>query len=139
MIIIIKKGVTAEYGNINATHVTVRNGGKNKKNGKDDFLDGYANIIDLAEPNKLLVHLPIKIAGVTVVMNSGQYNVLETDYTTYTVIYSCSELPLGFKKEIAWIMSRTKSLDETLVQRIMIEWKGKGVNVDQFIKIDQSC
>jgi lipocalin len=124
---------------MNATHVSVRNGGKNVKTGKGDYLDGYANIINEAEPNKLLVHLPIKIAGVTVFMNSGQYNVLETDYNTYTVIYSCSELPLGFKKEIAWIMSRTKSLDDALVQRIMTEWKSKGVNVDQFIKIDQSC
>jgi lipocalin len=124
---------------MNSTHVSVRNGGKNKDSGKDDYLNGYANIINLNEPNKLLVHLPIIIGGVQVYMNSGQYNVLETDYKTYTVIYSCTELPFGFKKEIAWIMTREKTVDDALVQRIQTEWKGKGVNTNEFIKIDHSC
>ena len=110
-----------------------------RKSNKPTYLNGYANVINVDEPNKLLVHLPIKVGGITLFMNTGDYNVWETDYNTYTVVYSCKPWKFGFKQETAWIMSRTKSLDANLINRIKNDLKVAGVNTDEFIKVDQTC
>lgn len=41
----------------------------------------------------------------------GDYQVLNTDYSSFTVIYSCTDF-LFFRMEYAWILSRTPQLPE---------------------------
>jgi len=40
----------------------------------------------------------IQVAGLTVFENEGAYNIWDTDYDTYTLIYSCKEI----SKNIFW-------------------------------------
>ena len=131
--------VTAEYGTINSTFVSVRNGGFYVSTQKFDYRDGYAHIPNVQEPNKLLVTLPIMIGNTTLFENTGNYNVWETDYTTYSVVYSCSKYFNLIKSEIAWILSRTKTLDPALVASIKQRLTAKGLNINKFIHVDQSC
>jgi len=42
----------------------------------------------------------------------GNYNVLATDYTTFTIVYSCTSF-LFFKLEYAWILSRERNFRNT--------------------------
>ncbi len=49
--------------------------------------------------NQLTLFLPIQVAGLTVFENEGAYNIWDTDYDTYTLIYSCKEI----SKNAFWI------------------------------------
>jgi apolipoprotein D and lipocalin family protein len=93
----------------------------------------------LNEPNKLIVTLPIKIGGKTLFNNPAPYVVLDTDYESYSVVYSCTELFLGTKYEIYWILSRTKVLNPETVERLMTDLKNQKINTSLFSKVDQSC
>ena len=44
--------------------------------------------------------------------NKADYWILSTDYLTYTLIYSCSDLGNGQKFEAVWLLSRTPELDQ---------------------------
>lgn len=46
----------------------------------------------------------------------GAYWILDTDYTNYSIVYSCEDFLFGaIKLEFAWILSREKHLDPALV------------------------
>ncbi len=47
---------------------------------------------------------------------SGDYRVLNTDYTNYSVIYSCMNLLNVAKIENVWILSRGVDLDDKLMK-----------------------
>ena len=81
-------------------------------------MTGNAYIANLAEPGKL---------GVTFnsIFNTGSSNftnyiVVDTDYTSYSLVYSCSTRFFGLlKNEVAWILSRARTLNQTSVDKIM--------------------
>ena len=43
---------------------------------------------------------------------SGDYRVVATDYTSYAIVYSCTDF-IFFKSENVWILSRSETLDST--------------------------
>ena len=43
-------------------------------------------------PNTFNLTLPIKLGDITVYENQAIYNIWDTDYETYTVVYSCIEI-----------------------------------------------
>ena len=48
------------------------------------------------------------------------YTVLDTDYETYTVVYSCSNIAKGLASfEFLWILSRTPTLDDATMISIV--------------------
>ncbi len=47
----------------------------------------------------------------------GDYQVLETDYDRYSLVYSCTDL-LGVKDEMIWILTREQQLDAEIDNRI---------------------
>ena len=52
---------------------------------------------------------------------SGDYWILDTDYTNYSVVYACQDFLGLIKLEFAWILSREQHLDPELVSlRIFI-------------------
>ena len=40
----------------------------------------------------------------------ANYNIIQTDYENYTVIYACSDTWYGSKQESAWILTRTPTI-----------------------------
>jgi len=53
---------------------------------------GKASVTSSDAQNKLTLLLPIIVAGVQVYENEGRYNIWDTDYDNYALIYSCKEI-----------------------------------------------
>jgi lipocalin len=105
-------------------------------------LEGYAFVADPAVPNQLVVKLPIIVAGVTLFENPGDYQVWETDYDNYSIVYSCTQIVPGIlKSEVTWILSRSKTLDGVFVQNLKNKLVAKHATfpVASFIPVAQDC
>ena len=48
----------------------------------------------------------------------GDYQVLEVDYASYVVVYSCSQI-LFFKYELGWILTRAPKVSQELVSAFL--------------------
>ncbi len=105
--------------------------------------------------------IPIPITGKAVVVNRNRpnelsvgffgepnlsqpnYIVLDTDYTSYSLVYSCTQsAPSIFssgKTEYAWILSRQKTLDQATVQRLENMLTSIGVDRSKLLVTNQSC
>ena len=61
-------------------------------------------------PNKLAISLTPNFFGLfDLGASDGKYNVLSTDYSTYSIVYTCSEWSLWFlsvRNEYAWVLGR---------------------------------
>ena len=54
---------------------------------------------------------------------------LETDYTGYTLIYSCSQLvPFVLKQELTWILARTPQLTQEIRDHLRQVLKNNNIN-----------
>lgn len=45
----------------------------------------------------------------------ADYRVVHTDYTSHSVVYSCQDLPLGYRLEDFWLISREQTLDQAVI------------------------
>ena len=116
------------------------NFGYNTVKNKYETVLGYACQTKSTEPNKLTLVLPVVVDGVTVLENSGNYNVVATDYRNWALVYSCRQIiPAILKFEKSWILSRSKSLDSELVQKIKQTAKSYNIDITKYELIDQSC
>lgn len=103
-------------------------------------MNGYAYVPDPTEPNKLTVNLPVSLANSTLFYNNGNYQVIDTDYKQYALVYSCTPIPLiNEKDEIVWILSRSKKLDAGIVTKLKEKISSMGLPTKPFVVVDQSC
>ncbi|XP_028988860.1 apolipoprotein Da, duplicate 2 [Betta splendens] len=66
------------------------------------------------------------------------YWVLSTDYTGFSLVYSCTELgPL--RMEFAWILSRQPTLSEETIERLHSALSSIGVNLDELRATNQDA
>ena len=67
------------------------------------------------------------------------YNVYQTDYSSYALVYSCVPI-LGstIKYETGWVLSRTPTLQQNKVEELKQVLKAIGVDIKYFLKVDQS-
>jgi apolipoprotein D and lipocalin family protein len=92
---------------------------------------------DPSEPSKLNVTFeygPIKIYA--------NYWVIETDYNTYSLVYSCNNLPNGEINEIAWVLSRAQTLDPGIFADLLARLVISGVDptlIEKFEEVIQDC
>jgi hypothetical protein len=88
---------------------------------------GYALAPDSGKPNHLLVYF----TGET----PAEYNIWKSDYSTYSLVYTCKQIvPRLLKLELIWILSKQKTLDETVVQDLKSLLEKSGVNISKFQK-----
>jgi len=128
-----QKGQTcnyADYSDNGDVTVGVHNAGL-KPDGTFTEIFGYVEPSDV--PGALLLHLD----GVPVV---GDYNVLDTDYDTYTSVYSCVSLfGLGHVEQ-AWILARNSTLSTEQLEVAHGAYTKFGVSIESFISTPQdSC
>ena len=101
-------------------------------NGLISGIQGIAYVKDLSTPN----HLALKFPNIPL----GEYNVWETDYTGYALVYSCTQIiPLVLKNELIFILSRQTTLEKTTIDRLKSLLTNNGVSsVSNLIVTDQS-
>lgn len=75
----------------------------------------------------------------TLFIQKGSYNVIDTDYQTYSVVYSCwNDVFKIMKVESAWILAKSRTLDDTNLNKALEALKKLNVNTKNFIDTDQS-
>ncbi|CAG5867003.1 unnamed protein product [Menidia menidia] len=67
------------------------------------------------------------------------YWVLSTDYSNYTIVYSCTDVLRVFHVEFAWILSRAPSLAPAQLQSAKDLLVSEGIGVSGMKPTDQSC
>lgn len=86
------------------------------------MVEGYATFMDPSKPNQLQVSFNIKFLGFGLFDTMGDYNVLDTDYTNYSLVYTCSERSFWFftlKTEYAWFLTRSLNVTEETMNSAM--------------------
>jgi len=123
--------VRVSYGIIDGQEdrISVYNVGT-KADGSPTSIRGNATIPD---PTK--GELQIEFPGYP----TGNYWILETDYSTFSIIYNCEYY--GKKFEFAWILSREKHLDNSTIEYAEAILASNGVDVSTLEDIpqDDSC
>ncbi|XP_076109224.1 apolipoprotein D-like [Mytilus galloprovincialis] len=125
-----QKCVGANYQMKNDSHIRVDNSGIRSGSKVEAIGDLY--MPDTKHP----ANLKVKFASSA---PYGDYWVLDTDYKKYTLIYSCGPFlgPLGHV-EFAWILSRQRTLDQSIVDKLMTKAKAFGIDTGHFSKTDQT-
>jgi lipocalin len=103
-------------------------------------MEGTAKIANASAPNQLTVQFPKKMGNYTVYTSTGSYNVLATDYTSYALVYSCSQtIPYIARMDSLWVLSRTKSLSNTTLATLDAQATALGINVKKYESVQQTC
>ncbi|XP_065361807.1 apolipoprotein D-like [Calliphora vicina] len=93
--------ITAEYTLQPDGNVGVKNSLVNGKSGAAEVINGYASVVSNA---KLMVTFPVSPAYNT----TSNYWVLDTDYCTFSVVYSCQPSANNQHSTIVWILTRER-------------------------------
>merc|ERR1711872_5770 len=126
---------TAAYALKDNGHIRVHNRGiKVSRNAANDDVVGDAYAPDSDEPAKLKVK-------VSWWQPRGDYRVVDTDYTSYSVVYSCTSFFGLMKMEYAWVLARERQPDEDFeaaVQSVFADMKSAGIDTRSLVAADQT-
>lgn len=71
---------------------------------------------------------------------TGKYDIWDTDYENYSLVYSCQLIPPFNKKiENVFILSRTKTLDSTILNKLKSKLSSNGFDLSQLSVTTQDC
>ncbi len=104
-------------------------------------VDGVATQTEV--PNKLRLKFDIKLLGQMLYQTDGLYNVVATDYTNYSIVFTCSETNFWFfkvKRDYAWILARKPKFNSTLASLESVRGMvGKYTDVRNLEPTVQNC
>jgi len=69
---------------------------------------------------------------------AGDYEVIETDYTSYSLIWSCKANFHLINTQFAWILTRDPIPDPALISRLKNVLSGHGVDISHFQMTNQT-
>jgi len=112
------KCVKVTYGPRDETSITVNNTSIEPERDSDKWylswvLGQAEQVRPLAHPNQLYVSFNFNAARASRAPRRSNYDVMDTDYETYTIIMSCVELPAIGSVEYGWILARDQKFRET--------------------------
>lgn len=79
-----------------------------------------------------------KVGPMELITTRGKYDIIETDYQNYALIYSCSKRFGIIKNEFAWILSRSRTLDPAIIARLKQTLSQYTDDIDKFLIADQT-
>lgn len=100
--------------------------------GERMVVEATAKVMDPHEPAKLGVSF-------TSFTPYNPYWVLMTDYTNYTVVYSCTDVLHVFHFDFVWILSRSPSLPHEMVHQAKQMLMREGINTYDMRPVNQDC
>ncbi|XP_070560540.1 apolipoprotein D-like [Ptychodera flava] len=126
-----QKCIQATYELEDTGHIRVTNEGIDIETGEATSIVGDAYAPDPNEPAKLKVRFfwwqP-----------AGDYWVLRTDYHTFSVVYSCQDFFGIVRAELAWILSRERTLDAIVLDSLLVNLEDMGLNINYFQSTNQT-
>ncbi|XP_059490320.1 apolipoprotein D-like [Neocloeon triangulifer] len=124
------KCVSATYTNINGTFFEIRNYLVNANTSEVEIILGYGYQSSDTDEGTLLINFP------TTGQEDGDYWILGTDYSSYSVVWSCSNVG-GQSLQLAWLLTRERvPSNETLsAAQVIIDANGLKGN---FLLTDQT-
>lgn len=124
------KCISANYSLNEDGSIKVVNSGINRLTGRDSSAVGRATL-GKDDPAKLSVKF-------SKYQPAGPYWILDTDYETYSLVWSCSDFYFA-RTEIAWILTRSRDgLDDPTKNRLKDILRSYNVRVSPFQKTDQT-
>jgi len=112
------------------------------RDGVDKFDYQAKGNADLGEPNnpdkpgKLIVNFydpPSRVISETT-----NYNILDTDYTSFTTVYLCRQKDAATKSEFLWILTRKQFPPKALVDKATAIIQGNGIDTSRLKKTVQT-
>ncbi|XP_042866929.1 apolipoprotein D-like [Penaeus japonicus] len=119
--------ITADYTPIDSSSINVYNNGVGT-DGEFIGIVGNASLINPEFPGEF----QLNFAG----RPAGRYNVLETDYVTFSAVYACTQLDI-FKQEFAWVLAREAQLSPEVLQQARDVFSAFDIDVTNFLPTDQ--
>ncbi|XP_013385924.1 apolipoprotein D [Lingula anatina] len=123
----------AEYTLKDDGHILVNNTGTKKWSGKSTEAIGDAFAPDPDEPAKIIVNF-----GGAPSTGKPNYWVLDTDYNTFSVVYSCADFGGFLHADILWLLSRDKAgLPDDLTNQLRSRLEQQGLRTKYLMNIKQ--
>ncbi|XP_058796741.1 apolipoprotein D-like [Phymastichus coffea] len=124
------KCVTADYSSEDNGTVSVLNKQISVLTGIESSIVGYA-MQKSSEKAKLTVVFP------TASKIEGSYWVLDTDYTSYAVVWSCTDIASVFSIRFAWILTRQRNSSIAVIEKAYQALDKNDISRRFFIKTNQ--
>jgi len=134
--------VSADYSDISSggqTKIKVVNKGVNTFKGTPNVAEGSAVLGEPANPSKpgkLIVNFDSQPSFAR--SSTTNYNILDTDYSSYAIVYSCSEKLLVFKTELLWILTRDRNPTQSVIDKATAIIKSQGIDTRRLKKTRQT-
>ncbi|XP_023342265.1 apolipoprotein D [Eurytemora carolleeae] len=132
------KCVRAQYA-IKGETISVKNEQVNMWWNSYQQVQGSARPADPAKPNK--AELVVTFEGIPFQSTSSgkvapNYSVVDTDYTTYAIVYQCTTFPV-WRRESLWVLTRRQVPEQALVDSVYKKMTSLGLPVQNLEKTEQ--
>merc|ERR1712241_719978 len=136
--------VTADYSDVSETSgpttVKVINSSVNKFTGNANVAEGSATLGEpdnASKPGKLIVNFDGQPSFAR--STTTNYNILDTDYDSYAIVYSCGEKVFGLlKSEFLWILTRERNPSPQVIAKAKSIIKANGIDTRRLKKTKQT-
>jgi len=132
------KCVVAEYTDKSdgaVVKIGVKNSSKNTIFGTYSSVTGTAV---LAEPDNSAVPASLIVNFGRRRSSKANYNIIDTDYDNYAIVYFCKNEFFFFKSELLWILTRAQKPDPALIAQTESKIKAAGIDTSRLKKTDQT-
>ena len=90
-----------------------------------------------SKPGKLIVRFDGQPAFTQ--STTTNYNILDTDYDSYAIVYSCNQKFFDlFKTELLWILTRERSPSYSVIQKAMSVIRKQGIDTRRLKRTRQT-
>ncbi|KAK9869271.1 hypothetical protein WA026_003024 [Henosepilachna vigintioctopunctata] len=94
-------------------------------------MDGYALAAGLPSEAKLSIHFTSPVPFV------GPYWILGTDYDSYAVVWSCTNV-IGFNIQLAWVLTRDRNYPQEALDKAHAIFDRNNLSRKMLYKLDQT-